>query len=316
VLMRWLEHALPFNILLLVLFLYKHYQGIMVFSFLTTQLFHINEIMKRQVAAREQRSIPTLLLISVLLSGNIASVLFMFRTQEMWKHFAFLPPPYSLTFFDVLFLTIINDTLLRCMSVVAKALIAMAFGGRLTHRRTAQMYTLVEAISLVYRSLLPIAIWYTYFSEQPESQTFSALTSGLYLMTKVMSLRHKLRYFLAVLKAFVLQEVQYGRYATEEQLAAAESSDCPICQEKMRLPLVLHCQHMFCEDCVSEWFERERTCPLCRAVVKSAGQVCALSSHFYPLLHTAEYSIWSASSLTACIMLQPANGRHIVCMCL
>ncbi|PON71122.1 Cdk-activating kinase assembly factor [Parasponia andersonii] len=43
---------------------------------------------------------------------------------------------------------------------------------------------------------------------------------------------------------------------------------CAICQEKMHAPILLRCKHIFCEDCVSEWFERERTCPLCRALVK------------------------------------------------
>ncbi|PWA92563.1 RING/U-box superfamily protein [Artemisia annua] len=67
---------------------------------------------------------------------------------------------------------------------------------------------------------------------------------------------------------------------------------CAICQEKMQGPVLLRCKHIFCEDCVSEClvllhnlivqlslykhvlqmhvFERERTCPLCRAVVKPA----------------------------------------------
>ncbi|KAK3241737.1 hypothetical protein CYMTET_48531 [Cymbomonas tetramitiformis] len=46
---------------------------------------------------------------------------------------------------------------------------------------------------------------------------------------------------------------------------------CTICQENMRQPISLRCKHVFCEDCVTEWFERERTCPLCRAVIKSTG---------------------------------------------
>lgn len=36
-----------------------------------------------------------------------------------------------------------------------------------------------------------------------------------------------------------------------------------ICQEKMHAP----CKHVFCEDCVSEWFPSERTSPLCRALI-------------------------------------------------
>ncbi|KAL9427202.1 hypothetical protein AB3S75_029409 [Citrus x aurantiifolia] len=45
---------------------------------------------------------------------------------------------------------------------------------------------------------------------------------------------------------------------------------CAICQEKIHAPILLRCKHIFCDDCVSEWFERERTCPLCRALVKAA----------------------------------------------
>ena len=31
------------------------------------------------------------------------------------------------------------------------------------------------------------------------------------------------------------------------------------------LPASVLLQHIFCEDCVSMWFDRERTCPMCRA---------------------------------------------------
>ncbi|XP_052298364.1 uncharacterized protein LOC127902666 isoform X1 [Citrus sinensis] len=33
------------------------------------------------------------------------------------------------------------------------------------------------------------------------------------------------------------------------------------------------CKHIFCKDYVSEWFERERACPLCRALVKAADLI-------------------------------------------
>jgi hypothetical protein len=28
---------------------------------------------------------------------------------------------------------------------------------------------------------------------------------------------------------------------------------CAICQEKMHVPILVRCGHMFCEECVSEW---------------------------------------------------------------
>ncbi|KAF4359066.1 hypothetical protein G4B88_020610, partial [Cannabis sativa] len=76
--------------------------------------------------------------------------------------------------------------------------------------------------------------------------------------------------FFVALRALSRKEVHYGSYATSEQVSAAGDL-CAICQEKMHAPILLRCKHIFCEDCVSEWFERERTCPLCRALVKPAG---------------------------------------------
>jgi hypothetical protein len=124
---------------------------------------------------------------------------------------------------------------------------------------------------------------------------FSSLMTGLYLTFKLTSVVEKVGGFLELLdlpffflwklreigneiqvqsfftalKALSRKEVHYGSYATTEQVNAAGDL-CAICQEKMHTPILLRCKHMFCEDCVSEWFERERTCPLCRALVKPA----------------------------------------------
>ncbi|TVU21651.1 hypothetical protein EJB05_31301, partial [Eragrostis curvula] len=83
------------------------------------------------------------------------------------------------------------------------------------------------------------------------------------------SYRRQVQSFLTALRALSLKDFHYGSYATSEQVLAAGDM-CAICQEKMHAPILLRCKHIFCEDCVSEWFERERTCPLCRALVKPA----------------------------------------------
>ncbi|KAM9259928.1 E3 ubiquitin-protein ligase RNFT2 isoform 1-T1 [Cariama cristata] len=57
----------------------------------------------------------------------------------------------------------------------------------------------------------------------------------------------------------------YGVRATNQQ--CSEAGDiCAICQAEFREPLVLMCQHVFCEECLCLWFDREKTCPLCRSV--------------------------------------------------
>ena len=42
---------------------------------------------------------------------------------------------------------------------------------------------------------------------------------------------------------------------------------CPICHDNLKDATMLHCKHIFCEECVATWFDRERTCPMCRAQV-------------------------------------------------
>ncbi|XP_053135811.1 RING finger and transmembrane domain-containing protein 2 isoform X2 [Hemicordylus capensis] len=57
----------------------------------------------------------------------------------------------------------------------------------------------------------------------------------------------------------------YGVCATSQQ--CSEAGDiCAICQAEFREPLILLCQHVFCEECLCLWFDREKTCPLCRSV--------------------------------------------------
>ena len=46
-----------------------------------------------------------------------------------------------------------------------------------------------------------------------------------------------------------------------------EDMSCPICLENMKdvdRCLKLDCGHIFCEKCIYKWFERKKTCPVCK----------------------------------------------------
>lgn len=58
----------------------------------------------------------------------------------------------------------------------------------------------------------------------------------------------------------------FGSTPTKEQLEYA-GTQCPICHDTYTSPVLLECSHIFCELCVGHWFDREQTCPLCRAKV-------------------------------------------------
>ncbi|XP_027350227.1 RING finger and transmembrane domain-containing protein 2 isoform X3 [Abrus precatorius] len=101
------------------------------------------------------------------------------------------------------------------------------------------------------------------------AMVFKCMLLMYYKNSRGRNYRKQVQSFFAAVKALSRKEVHYGAYATSEQVNAAGDL-CAICQEKMHAPILLRCKHIFCEDCVSEWFERERTCPLCRALVKPA----------------------------------------------
>ena len=61
-------------------------------------------------------------------------------------------------------------------------------------------------------------------------------------------------------------DFSYGRTPSEDEIKAS-GGFCPICQDVYQEPTMLHCKHIFCEDCVATWFDRDTTCPMCRAIV-------------------------------------------------
>ncbi|CAK9134883.1 unnamed protein product [Ilex paraguariensis] len=163
------------------------------------------------------------------------------------------------------------DTMVRQAAMVLKCILLMYCknSGGHNYRKQGQMLTLIEYMLFLYRALLPTPVWCRFFLNKEYGSLFSSSTTGLYLTFKLTSVIEKVRLFLAALRALSHKEVHFGSYASSEQVNAVGDL-CAICQEKMHAPILLRCKHIFCEDCVSEWFERKRTCPLCRALAKPA----------------------------------------------
>ncbi|KAJ4788285.1 RING finger protein 145 [Rhynchospora pubera] len=268
---RWIEQILPFSLLLLVVFIRQHLQGFFVTIWVAAIMFKSNDILKKQTALKGERKVSVLMGITILFTVHVFGIYWWYRKEDLSKPLIMIPPEHIPPFWHAIFIIMVNDIMVRQAAMAVKCLLLMYYKnsrGR-NYRRQGQMLTLVEYLLLLYRALLPTPVWYRFFLNKEYGSLFSSLTTGLYLTFKLTSVVEKVQSFLTALKALSRKEVHYGSYATAEQVLAVGDM-CAICQEKMHAPVLLRCKHIFCEDCVSEWFERERTCPLCRALVKPA----------------------------------------------
>ncbi|KAJ6798744.1 RING finger and transmembrane domain-containing protein 2 [Iris pallida] len=266
-----MEQVLPFSLLLLVVFIRQHLQGFFVTIWIAAVMFKSNDILRKQTALKGERKISVLIGITLCFVIHIFAVYWWHKNNDLLYPLILLPPKEIPPFWHAIFIIMVNDTMVRQAAMVFKCVLLMYFKnsrGR-NYRRQGQMLTLVEYLLLLYRALLPAPVWYRFFLNKEYGSLFSSLTTGLYLTFKLTSVVEKVQSFFTALKALSRKEMYYGSYATSEQVNAAGDL-CAICQEKMHAPILLNCKHIFCEDCVSEWFERERTCPLCRALVKPA----------------------------------------------
>lgn len=268
---RWVEQVLPFSLLLLVVFVRQHLQGFFVTVWITAVIFKSNDILRKQTALKGERKNYILFMIFIGFMFHVIGIYWWFRTDDLLYPLLMIPPSTIPPFWHAVFIILVNDTMVRQAAMAMKCLLLIYYKNGRGHnfRRQGQILTLVEYALLLYRALLPTPVWYRFFLNKDYGSLFSSLTTGLYLTFKLTTVVDKVQSLFAAIRALSRKEVHYGSYATTEQVNAAGDL-CAICQEKMHAPILLQCKHLFCEDCVSEWLERERTCPLCRALVKPA----------------------------------------------
>lgn len=270
----WIEQVLPFVLLLLAVFIRQHLQGLLVTILIAAFMFKSNDVLRKQTALKGERRISVLTSVSLFFTLYVAGVYWWFRKDDLLYPLLMLPPRNIPPFWHAIFIIVVNDILVRQAAMVVKCLLLMYYKNSkgLNYRKQGQMLRLVEYLLLVYRVLLPVPVWYRFFLNEEYGSLFSALITGLYLTFKLTSLVEKVQSLSCAVKALSHEEIHYGTYATTEQVDEG-GEICAICQDKMLAPVMLCCRHIFCEDCVSEWLERERTCPLCRAVVKHSDDL-------------------------------------------
>lgn len=57
----------------------------------------------------------------------------------------------------------------------------------------------------------------------------------------------------------------------DQQSAAAEKCECPICQETTKDTKTTSCRHTFCVSCLDKWLMTNNTCPMCRTQIRGSN---------------------------------------------
>ncbi|XP_032563243.1 E3 ubiquitin-protein ligase RNFT1 [Chiroxiphia lanceolata] len=270
-LLQWLHKSLPYLLILCVKLLMQHLSGISLGIGLLTTYAYANKSIVNQVFLRERCSKLQCTWLLLYLSGSSLLLYYTFHSQSLYYSLIFLNPTVDfMNFWEVLWIVGVTDFILKFLFMGFKCFILLVPSFIMSFKSKGYWYLLLEELCQYYRMFVPIPVWFRFLIAHGELDSGLGWTLGillglLYLILKLLSFFGQLRNFRQVLRIFFTRP-HYGVPASKRQ--CSESDDiCPICQADFQKPILLICQHTFCEECISLWFNREKTCPLCRTVI-------------------------------------------------
>ncbi|XP_055700143.1 RING finger and transmembrane domain-containing protein 2 [Phlebotomus papatasi] len=263
-----LSRYMPYVGILLAKSCYDHIDGILDCFVLFVTFCHANWVVRQEVAKKQNKRILALVRVLIYIILAIVIVGFMLERKNIYISLMFassFSEPFGLR--NLLFSVGITDLVLKLITVAVKILITLLPASLLEYKGRGRVYLMTEAVSQLYRALAPIQPWLVFLLDSYTSyeRIWGVILSATYMAAKGSDLLARAKFFK---RSFIklLQNVSFGVTPSKEQQQTAGGT-CPICHDFYTNPVLLECNHIFCEACVGTWFDREQTCPLCRAKV-------------------------------------------------
>ncbi|KAL6099141.1 rnft1 [Pungitius sinensis] len=270
-LFRWLQKSLPFLVIVCAKLVIQHALGLAVGVGLFTTFLYVNKNIQTQVFLQDRHSKLQCVWLLLFLVSSSLLLYYTFLDEALHHCLIFLSPTIEpLGFWEVLWAVGITNFIIKFISMGIKCLILLLPSSLVTYRTQGRWVMLSEELGQVHQATAPFPLWFRYLVTYQETDGTPGLTLGvllalLYLILKLLGLYGQGALFLKTMRILVKGE-HTGSAATRGQ--CNEAGDiCPICQGEYREPRALLCQHIFCDECIALWFNREKSCPLCRTVI-------------------------------------------------
>ncbi|XP_069827890.1 E3 ubiquitin-protein ligase RNFT1 isoform X2 [Dendropsophus ebraccatus] len=270
---HWLDKSFPYILIFSAKLIVQHLTGITVGIGLLTTFLYANKSIVNQVFLREKYSRVQCVWLLLFLFGCSLLLYYTFSSQALYYSLIFMNPSLGpLQFWDALWVVGITDFVVKFFFMGLKCLILLVPSVMMSHKSKGFWYMCLEEIAQYYCTLVSSPVWFRYLIDYGAETSgaewhFGVLLALLYLIIKLFVIFGQWKTSADVLR-LVLTQPNYGVAATKRQCSEAEDI-CAICQAEFTKPTLLICQHIFCEECIALWFNREKTCPLCRTVISS-----------------------------------------------
>lgn len=297
-----LQSSFPFFLFIVAKIFHEHLMGFFIVLAFMTTLHWTNRSLVHQVELRDKKQNTRLALIILFLLLNTGIFFYIFKEQQLYKCLVFMAPnEVKMDTWNLIWIVVCTDTIIKYITICLKAIVTLLPFRIMPLRKRGAFYSLIETSTQFYRSLTPIHPWiiYLFYADQKDVTTsidhptipsanltdvsnqqpteFSSLTLQnrestfiliflciLYTICKLNQLYNMGKELWASFR-----DMKGGLSSVRKSSPVSENEDniCPICQDKLASPVVLNCQHVFCEDCVCVWLDKENSCPMCRAKI-------------------------------------------------
>jgi len=267
---------LPFLLILLIKLLIDHVLALVSIAISIVCLLIADANLTRAIAAGRSGSSAYM---CALIKACATSLLWTAVTT-MWfdggddtlvntMQFQLSPMTQNAELCATLYAIVLSDFAAKILAIQFKVLVCLVPHACLSPKRRRRIYQWIEYTNQLYRYWLPTPQWFNYIRTAHATDSISTsigfMMAVSYLALKLFCMQLTLTNWYNSGK-YLCRLSAVGTVPSKSDLAGKDSN-CAICYAPFSSPIKLNCGHIYCEDCISTWLDKEHTCPMCRAKV-------------------------------------------------